>query len=70
MEDYRNTIEGQRRFKYPKLYWLTCMFQASLWFLGIAWHNRYSDECTRDFNCCESSLGRFAWIRFKQKGRD
>jgi len=50
--DYRKTKAGQRRFKYPRIYRLTCLFQTILWRVGIAWHNSFSDECTKDFNCC------------------
>lgn len=65
-EDYFDTIEGQRRFNNPKKYWITCKFQSFLWYIGIAWHNTYSNECTKDFNCCEHTIGRFSWLRFKQ----
>lgn len=50
--DYRETKEGKRRFKYKRFYRLTVLFQRALWLIGIPWHNRFSDECTPDFNCC------------------
>ena len=65
--DYRTSKEGQRRFKNKKTYWLTWKLQSFLWKIGIAWHNPYSDECTKDFNCCEPSIGRFAWLRFNNR---
>jgi hypothetical protein len=64
--DYRQTKEGQRRFKTKKTYWMTNKLQSFLWWIGVAWHNTYSNECTKDFNCCEP-IGRWAWIRFKYK---
>lgn len=65
--DYRKSKEGQRRFNNPKTYWITWKFQSLLWWIGIAWHNPYSDECTKDFNCCEPSIGRRAWLRFNNR---
>lgn len=50
--DYRKTKEGIRRFRHAFIYKLTWLFQTALWKIGIPWHNRYSDECTPDFNCC------------------
>ena len=65
--DYRKSKEGQRRFNNPIIYWITWKFQSLLWWVGIAWHNPYSDECTKDFNCCEPSIGRRAWLRFNNR---
>jgi hypothetical protein len=45
--DYRKSKEGQRRFNNPIIYWVTWKFQSLLWWVGIAWHNPYSDECTK-----------------------
>lgn len=61
--DYRKSKEGERRFNNPKIYWITRKLQSLLWYFGVALHNFYSDECTKDFNCCESSIGRYAWLR-------
>lgn len=57
-DDYRQSAAGRRRFKYPRIYRLTFHLQNFLNRLGIAWHNRFSDECTHDFGCCsgEGSL--------------
>lgn len=53
MENYLETKEAKRRFKYKKFYKLTVVFQILLWYIGIPWHNTFSDECTPDFNCCD-----------------
>ena len=50
--DYRDTIEGARRFKNPEIYQKTLEFQQEMAKLGVAWHNHFSDECTIDFCCC------------------
>lgn len=50
--DYRKTAEFHRRFGFPRIYRLTVWLQWLLWRCGIPWHNRFSDECTPDFNCC------------------
>jgi hypothetical protein len=50
--DYRTTKEGKRRFRFPGFYRFTVLIQSALWRIGIPWHNRFSDECTPDFNCC------------------
>ncbi len=63
MFDYRKTSAGKRRFSNPRLYRLTYRFQNLLWKAGFAIHNPFSDECTRDFNCCNEGLGRFAFLR-------
>lgn len=49
--DFRQTPAGKRRFKYTRFYRLTVWFQWILWKCGVPWHNRFSDECTPDFNC-------------------
>jgi hypothetical protein len=63
--DYRKTTQGIRRFKYPIIYKITNRWQYFLYFIGIAWHNSFSGECTSDFNCC-ADIGRWAWLRFKR----
>ena len=50
--DYRKTQAGQRRFNHPCIYKVTSAIQRWLWKHGVAVHNRFSDECTPDFNCC------------------
>lgn len=64
--DYRKTKEGKRRFAYPIIYKITHLFQFILWKIGIAWHNRFSGECTPDFNCC-TNIGRFKFIAFRDQ---
>lgn len=49
------------------LYSATVYVQRALWFIGIAWHNSFAGECTPDFNCCETGIGRRSWIRIKNK---
>lgn len=66
MEDYRKTKEGQRRFNNPIIYRITNIWQSFLWYIGIAWHNSYSNECTKDFNCCTIGIGRKVWLRIKK----
>lgn len=59
MEDYRESQAGKRRFNNSEIYQKTLEFQAYLRSKGIAWHNFYSNECTIDFDCCESkSIGK------------
>lgn len=41
---------------------ITVWLQGLLWFLGVAIHNAYRDECTPDFNCC-CKVGRRCFIR-------
>lgn len=53
MIDYRETIEGKRRFANPEIYEKTLQFQEEMRKLGIAWHNHYANECTPDFCCCQ-----------------
>lgn len=53
IEDYRNSIEGKRRFENSEIYGLTLQFQDNLRKLGVAWHNVFADECTIDFCCCQ-----------------
>lgn len=65
--DYRKTKEGTRRFNNPNIYRATFYWQKILHFLGVAWHNSYSNECTSDFNCCEPSIGRKSWLRIVKK---
>jgi hypothetical protein len=43
---------------------LTLYIQGLLWFIGIAIHNHYRNECTKDFNCC-GTCGRKAFIKIK-----
>lgn len=50
--NYLKTPAGTRRFKYKGIYLITLWLQTALWKIGIPWHNRFSDECTPDFNCC------------------
>lgn len=50
--DYRNSLEGIRRFNNPELYQKTVEMQKEFQKNGIAWHNPFSDECTDDFCCC------------------
>jgi cytosine/adenosine deaminase-related metal-dependent hydrolase len=52
MIDYRNTVEGSRRFANPDIYQKSLDFQEEMARHGIAWHNHYADECTPDFCCC------------------
>lgn len=66
LENERETKEGKRRFNNPAIYWLTWKWQGLLWWIGVAWHNSYSNECTKDFNCC-NDIGRKKWLVFKQK---
>lgn len=51
--DYRETIEGKRRFSNPEIYRKSLEFQKEMQKLGVAWHNQFADECTHDFCCCE-----------------
>ncbi len=57
-------VETEQSEKYKFQFYYN--IQSFLWWIGIAWHNSYSDECTKDFNCCNSNLGRKAWI-YKSK---
>ena len=41
--------------------------QSFLWWIGVAWHNTHSNECTKDFNCCNRDLGRKVWLRKAKK---
>ena len=65
--DYRMEDAGKRRFGYPRIYRITLWWQRLLHFVGIAWHNTFSDECTSDFNCCVEDIGRSAWCRLGKK---
>jgi len=49
------------------IYKLTNKIQRLLHFIGIAWHNYIFDECTTDFNCCCSEIGRFHFNKSKDK---
>ena len=51
--DYRESIEGKRRFSEQKAYRESLHFQKVMQDLGIAWYNHFSNECTIDFCCCE-----------------
>ena len=64
--NYLETKEGKRRFNNPRIYYLTYLVQKFLYFIGIAWHNSYSNECTIDFNCC-NNIGRFKWLQICSK---
>jgi hypothetical protein len=64
--NYLESKEGKRRFNNKNLYYITYMFQNVLHFIGIAWHNSYSNECTKDFNCC-TDIGKFAWLKIRNK---
>lgn len=55
-QDYRESKEGKRRFRYKRFYRLTYWFQTILWHCGIQWHNTFSDECTSDFGCCHPNI--------------
>lgn len=44
---------------------LSIILQSFLWYIGIAWHNSYRNECTPDFNCCVNT-GRKKFIQFKE----
>jgi hypothetical protein len=52
MPDYRTTKYGKRIVSHPYVYLATFIWQTLLWYIGIPWHNTFSDECTPDFNCC------------------
>lgn len=54
-----------KRVRVGPFYRLTVVWQSALWLIGIAWHNRYEDECTRDFNCC-NKIGRKSWWRINK----
>ena len=60
-------METKQKQLKPIKYWITWKIQDFLWFFGIAWHNIYFNECTKDFNCCCEKIGRFSWIKFKAK---
>ena len=64
--NYPETKAGRRRFGNSKTYRLTHWLQYTLWFIGIAWHNIYSNECTKDFNCCNDDLGRIVFLRIPE----
>ncbi|GAB4023331.1 hypothetical protein GCM10028808_73460 [Spirosoma migulaei] len=55
MYDYRETVEGKRRFANPEIYEKTLKFQQEMAKHGIAWHNHFANECTIDFCCCEGN---------------
>jgi len=40
--------------------------QKILWIFGIAIHDPIFGECTPDFNCCNSTIGRWAFINIKK----
>lgn len=65
--DYRKSKQGKSRFKYKKIYLITNFIQRILHFIGIAWHNNYFGECTKDFNCCNDDIGKWCWLRLKKK---
>jgi hypothetical protein len=65
--DYVKTKIGLRKLNNPKKYLVTYFWQCFLHFIGIAWHNSYSDECTTDFNCCNTDIGKKAWLRIVNK---
>lgn len=48
------------------IYKLIYYYQCILHYIGIAWHNSYSNECTSDFNCC-NNIGKKSFIKFPQK---
>ena len=64
--DYTKTREGLRRFANPKIYRITFRWQQFLHFIGVAWHNTYSGECTSDFNCCVPDIGRKSWVNIPE----
>jgi len=64
--DYRKIKEGKRRFNNKLIYSITHFIQNILHFFGIAWHNTYSGECTKDFNCCNKDIGRPAYFRISK----
>lgn len=43
---------------------LSCRIQEFLRKLGIAVHNPFRNECTKDFSCC-TKIGHY-WIRIPQ----
>lgn len=53
--DYRKTKHGVRRFSNPIVYRATVHIQNLLYSLGVKWHNTYSDECVKDFSCCNKN---------------
>lgn len=53
--DYRETPQGIWVQENPIAYHETMRFQEKLCEHGIAWHNPFADECTRDFGCCVST---------------
>jgi hypothetical protein len=52
---------------HPVKYRLSVWLQSILWFIGIARHNHYGNECTPDFNCCNKGLGRWCWWRIPER---
>lgn len=45
---------------------LSCRVQGFLCKLGIAVHNPFRNECTKDFGCC-TKTGHY-WLRIPQRG--
>lgn len=60
----------KRCIEHKKIYKVTVWWQGFLHFFGIAWHNSFSDECTKDFNCCEPDIGSYAWLRVSFRRRN